>query len=71
MVQLRKEITNLEAGLDEISGIDHDEAKKADAYCSKVLSAMNKLREIADKLETETDDEYWLLPKYREMLFVY
>jgi glutamine synthetase len=32
---------------------------------------MNAVREIADRLEEETDDALWPLPKYREMLFVY
>ncbi|MFB3893987.1 MAG: glutamine synthetase III [Phycisphaerae bacterium] len=35
-----------------------------------VLPAMEKLRRCVDKLETVTADEYWPLPKYREMLFI-
>ena len=35
-----------------------------------VVPAMVRLREHADVLETLTDDSYWPLPKYRELLFV-
>jgi glutamine synthetase len=40
-------------------------------YCADVLrSLMDKVRGHADALELEVADEYWPLPKYREMLFV-
>ncbi|MEI7835356.1 MAG: glutamine synthetase III [Planctomycetota bacterium] len=35
-----------------------------------VLPAMLDLRKAADKLELLVADEYWPLPKYREMLFI-
>ncbi|MCK5843413.1 MAG: glutamine synthetase III [Victivallales bacterium] len=43
--------------------------KKEDA--SKTIAAMSALRESADALEDEIDDELWPLPKYGELLFVY
>ncbi len=40
-------------------------------YCAGPLrSLMDKVRVHADALETEVADEYWPLPKYREMLFI-
>jgi glutamine synthetase type III len=36
-----------------------------------VVPGMNRVREIADWLETVVDDDIWPLPKYREMLFQY
>ncbi len=36
-----------------------------------VVPGMNRVREIADWLETVVDDDLWPLPKYREMLFQY
>ena len=36
----------------------------------KVFTAMNRLREHADVIETMVDDQDWQLPKYREMLFL-
>ena len=48
----------------------HDEAKKADALCSKVKPKMDDLREYVDALEVLVDDEIWPLPKFWEMLFI-
>ena len=44
---------------------------RAIAYCNTVKeSYFNKIRYHVDKLELLVDDQYWLLPKYREMLFI-
>ena len=43
--------------------------KQAGDYCSKVLPYFSKIRYEVDKLELLVSDEYWPLPKYREMLF--
>jgi len=48
----------------------HDEAKKADALCTKVKPKMDELREYVDALEGLVDDEKWPLPKFWEMLFI-
>jgi glutamine synthetase len=48
----------------------HDEAKKADALCTKVKPKMDELREYVDALENLVDDETWPLPKFWEMLFI-
>ena len=37
----------------------------------KRIDAMNKVREVADRLEQEVADELWPLPKYSELLFIY
>ena len=45
--------------------------EKAIAYQSKVKdSFFDDIRYHVDKLELLVDDQYWLLPKYREMLFL-
>ena len=49
------------------AGAPHEHAK---TYRDKVIPAMQKVREIADSLETMVDDGEWPLPKYREMLFL-
>ena len=49
-------------------GSDFDHAK---VYRDRVLPAMDRLRVEADQLETMTDDDYWPLPKYRELLFLH
>lgn len=44
---------------------------KAIAYCSQVKETFfDDLRYHVDKLEALVGDEYWSLPKYREMLFL-
>ena len=43
--------------------------KKAGEYCGKVFPYFDKIRREVDKLELIVSDEYWPLPKYRELLF--
>jgi glutamine synthetase len=48
-----------------------DSRKKAIAYCDDVKGAFfDKIRYHVDKLEVLIDDSEWLLPKYREILFL-
>ncbi|MEO6838447.1 MAG: glutamine synthetase III [Ginsengibacter sp.] len=44
--------------------------EKAIAYCDKVKKHFDEIRYHVDKLELLVDDEYWELPKYRELLFL-
>jgi glutamine synthetase len=46
------------------------QAEKAYAYCEKILPYFSKIRYHVDKLELLVDDEFWPLPKYRELLFI-
>jgi glutamine synthetase len=39
------------------------------AYCENVVPFFETIRYHVDKLELLVDDEYWPLPKYRELLF--
>ena len=43
---------------------------RAIAYCDTVKSYFDDIRYHVDKLELLVDDEFWELPKYREMLFL-
>jgi glutamine synthetase len=48
-----------------------DTREKAIAYCDDVKGAFfDKIRYHVDKLEVLVDDSEWLLPKYREILFL-
>jgi glutamine synthetase len=47
-----------------------DTHKKAIAYCEKVKPYFEGIRDDVDKLEFIVADNYWHLPKYREMLFI-
>ena len=45
--------------------------EKAIAYCEKVKGQyFDAIRYHVDKLEVLVDDAYWILPKYREILFL-
>jgi glutamine synthetase len=46
-----------------------DPRKQAGEYSSQVLPFFQKIRREVDKLELVISDEYWPLPKYRELLF--
>ena len=53
-----------------VNAIDNTRTK-AIAYCSQVKEPFfDKIRYSVDKLELLVDDQEWLLPKYREMLFL-
>lgn len=58
MIEARKKANALE-----------DMQAKANAYCEHVKPYFDEIRYQADKLEFIMADEYWALPKYREMLF--
>jgi glutamine synthetase len=47
-----------------------DAHKRAIDYCDKVKPYFDVIRYHCDKLEFLVDDEYWRLPKYRELLFL-
>jgi glutamine synthetase len=47
-----------------------DTRERAIAYCDSVKSYFDGIRYHVDKLELLVDDEFWELPKYREMLFL-
>jgi glutamine synthetase len=42
----------------------------ARALADSVVPALEAVRDVCDRIETEVDDALWPLPKYREMLFV-
>ena len=44
--------------------------KKARIFAEHVVPAMAASREVADRIEEAVADEFWTLPKYREMLFL-
>src|SRR5690606_8940107 len=64
--------TNVKAMIEarKKANVIEDTRTKAIAYCEEVRSYFDKIRYHADKLELLVDDEYWKLPKYRELLFL-
>jgi glutamine synthetase len=61
-----EQLTALLSDLDK----EHDERKRARRLADEVRPAMAQARSAADRLESLIDDELWIIPKYREMLFV-
>ena len=47
-----------------------DVAEQARSFSTLIATAMEETRAVSDQLETEMSDEYWPLPRYREMLFI-
>ena len=47
-----------------------DEREKAIAYHDSVETFFQPIRYQIDKLELVVADELWMLPKYRELLFI-
>ena len=41
----------------------------ADYYRDTIIPAMNKLRKVADEIETLVGEKYWPYPTYGRMLF--
>jgi glutamine synthetase len=50
-------------------GPQHDEVRHAAHLAEHARPLMEEIRESADLIEKQIDDELWSLPKYREMLF--
>lgn len=60
MIDARKKTNKIEGSRD-----------KAIAYCEKVKETyFDKIRHHVDKLELIVDDKEWMLPKYRELLYM-
>jgi glutamine synthetase len=48
---------------------EEDIRVKTELYSKRVKPYLDEIREHIDRLELIVDDEFWPLPKYREMLF--
>jgi len=64
---IKEGIEKIRAAREKINKQDIE--KKAEGYCHVVFPIMNEIRDAADSLELITEDEYWPLPKMRELLF--
>jgi len=53
----------------KVSNRIETEREKAIAYSTKIFCFLDDIRYHIDKLELIVDDQYWPLPKYRELLF--
>lgn len=55
--------------IDQAEGMHEDLKKCAELLTSAGADSMGEVRDLSDQLEVLVGDEYWPLPKYREMLF--
>lgn len=76
---LKKLVQTIDAALQAVDILEsnlgegdclNDNSQKAMFYSKSILNACQNLRLIVDRLETMVGDEYWPLPKYRELLFM-
>jgi glutamine synthetase len=65
---IRKNIRELERILEKTSSMDLE--SRAACYFSELKPHMEHIRRHVDALENAMPDSSWLLPKYREMLFI-
>jgi glutamine synthetase len=66
---LRKSATALRSAVGKAESLHHDAEKQARFLTSSGADAMATVRSASDALELAIGDEYWPLPRYREMLF--
>ncbi|MEX0909083.1 MAG: glutamine synthetase type III, partial [Gemmatimonadaceae bacterium] len=59
----------LSDAIDDANGLHDDPRKQAGFLTSEGARCTAAVREVCDELELSIGDEYWPLPKYREMLF--
>jgi len=67
--RLQVTMEKLASTLERVEGMHDDPEKQAKTLTSDGAASIAAVRESADALELVVGDEYWPLPKYREMLF--
>jgi glutamine synthetase len=76
LTKLNTLVSTLHAKRKELEAVHHKaesavgEEDKAKLYAVEVSMAMGEVRGVVDELESMVGDDYWPLPKYREMLFL-
>ncbi len=61
--------SSLETAMSKAESLASEEAK-AKMFSLDISNVMTEIRELCDQLESVISDDYWPLPKYREMLFL-
>ena len=64
---LTTRVAELQAAAERAAG-EHEHEARAKALADQVFPAMAAVREVCDRIEESVADEFWTLPKYREML---
>ena len=69
--RLKTAIEKLDEARSKADQNDHGPREHALLCRDRVVPAMNEVRAEADALEHVVDDNYWPIPKYRELLFMF
>ncbi len=67
--ELKRKLETVEKKSAEGAEIDSIE-KRAHFYAYELMEECASVRKVCDRLEELVDDQFWPLPKYREMLFL-
>jgi glutamine synthetase len=67
--ELEKNTTALDKVIERAEGMHDTPEKQAKLLTSDGAERMAEVRACCDALELSVGDEFWPLPKYREMLF--
>ena len=67
--ELKRKLETVEKKSAESAEIDSIE-KRAHFYAYELMEECASVRKVCDRLEELVDDQFWPLPKYREMLFL-
>ena len=60
-------VAELQTAAERAAG-EHEHEARAKVLADQVVPAMAAVREVCDRIEESVADEFWTLPKYREML---
>jgi glutamine synthetase len=66
---LQAKRSSLESEISQLEKLEED-IDKAHLLAKEIIPTMEDLRSVCDRLEGMVADDYWPLPKYREMLFL-
>ena len=69
VTELQKRVSALHAAVEKAEGMHETPAKCAQFVTSTGADCMAAVREVTDALELAIGDDYWPLPRYREMVF--
>lgn len=69
VTDLQKRAVALHAAVDKADTMHHAPSKCAQFLTSAGAGSMAAVREVSDAIELTMGDEYWPLPRYREMVF--
>jgi glutamine synthetase len=69
VADLQKKTAALVSAIGKAEGMHDAMEKQAKFLTADGAEAMAVVRELSDRLELTIGDEYWPLPRYREMLF--